>query len=134
MAARLLTIICAALLVADISRAEDATVSASPEVKRLAVRTPPPDYPLEARKRCIAGHGVFLLRVQIGSGRVTQVIVGLSTGSGILDDAAVHALSQWQFRPGAVPYRKITSVPMSPPQTSEEALVKVPVTFTLTKT
>ena len=47
----------------------------------------------------------------------------------MLDAAAVQTLLQWRFKPGAVPYRKITSVQMSPPQTKEETLIKVPVTF-----
>ena len=103
-----------------------------PDVTRLVVHAPRPEYPADAIQHHAMGTGVFLLRVQIKSGRVTQVIVGVSTGSRSLDASAVKAMLQWQFRPGWVPYRKITSVRMTPPQTEEETLVKVPVTFTLT--
>ena len=82
--------------------------------------------------RVTFGGGGDLLRVQIKSGAVTQVIVGQSAGHGSLDAAAIKALRTWRFKPGAVPYRKITSVPLSPPQTEKETLVKgAAMTFTL---
>jgi len=96
---------------------------------RDAIYAPQPKYPVEALSRGIGGSGVFLLRVHIPTGRVKQVIVGYTTGSQMLDTAAGQALLQWRFKPGAVPYRKISSVRMSPPQTKEETLLKVPVTF-----
>jgi periplasmic protein TonB len=98
-------------------------------VTRLVVYAPRPEYPDRAVQRGTGGTGVYLLRVQIKSGKVTQVIVGQSAGHGPLDAAAVKTLRTWRFKPGAVPYRKITSVLLSPPQTNEETLVKVPMTF-----
>lgn len=65
------------------------------------------------------------------SGRVTQVIVGRTTGAQLLEAAAINAFLRWRFKPGAVPYREIKSVRMSPPQTKEETLLKLPLTFTL---
>jgi TonB family protein len=107
-----------------------ATVSPPPpDVTRLVVHAPRPEYPERAVQRGAVGTGVYLLRVQIKSGVVTQVIVGRSAGHGPLDAAAVKTLRTWRFKPGAVPYRKITSIPLSPPQTKNETLVKVPVTF-----
>jgi TonB family protein len=121
----------AGFLLCTLLSSRAATVSPPPpDVTRLVAHAPMPDYPSEAVERHIAGHGVFLLRVHIPSGRVTQVIVGLSTGTRILDAAAIQAFQQWRFKRGAVPYRKITSVHMSPPQKADETLVKVPVTFT----
>jgi periplasmic protein TonB len=102
-----------------------------PDVTRLVVHAPPPEYPAAALQRHGAGTGIYLLRVQIKSGAVTQVLVGRSAGDRSLDAAAVKALLTWRFKPGAVPYRKITSVPLSPPQTEQETLVKLPVIFTL---
>jgi TonB family protein len=96
---------------------------------RLAIYAPRPKYPVELLGRRVAGSGIFLLRVHIPTGRVKQVIVRNSTGSQTLDAAAVQTLLQWRYKPGAVPYRKITSVQMSPPQNKEETLIKVPVTF-----
>jgi TonB family protein len=108
-----------------------AAVSVSlPPDAAVAIYAPRPKYPVEALQRRMAGTGIFLLRVHIPTGRVKQVIVGRTTGAPILDTAAVETLLQWRFKPGAVPYRKITSVRMSPPQTREETLIKVPVTFT----
>jgi TonB family protein len=120
--------------VAATSLAATGSVSSPPpDLTRLLLYAPAPEYPAEAVQRYIAGTDIFLLRVQIKSGRVAQVIVGRSTGNRLLDAAAVKALRQLRFRPNAVPYRKITSVRMSPPQSKEETLVKLPVTFTLKK-
>jgi TonB family protein len=126
---RILTLIIASGAV-SISLAAAGTVSPPPpNVTRLVVHAPPPEYPEGAVQRATAGTGVYLLRVQIKSGAVTQVIVGQSAGHGPLDVAAIKALRTWRFKPGAVPYRKITSIPLSPPQSNQETLVKVPVTF-----
>ncbi|MFZ3375057.1 MAG: TonB family protein [Chthoniobacterales bacterium] len=107
------------------SLAAPVTVSLPPD----AIFAPRPKYPVEALVRRVAGSGIFLLRVHIPTGRVKHVIVGYTTGNQMLDDDAVQALLQWRFKPGAVPYRKISSVRLSPPQTEEETLIKVPVTF-----
>jgi protein TonB len=126
---RILTLIIVSGIV-SVSLAAAGTVSPPPpDVTRLVVHAPRPEYPERAVQRGTAGTGVYLLRVQLKSGAVTQVIVGQSAGHGSLDAAAVKALRTWRFKPGAVPYRKITSVPLSPPQTQQETLVKVPVTF-----
>jgi protein TonB len=126
---RILTLIIASSAVSTSLAAAGTVSPPPPNVTRLVVHAPPPEYPDGAVQRGTAGTGVYLLRVQIKSGTVTQVIVGQSAGHGSLDAAAIKALRTWRFKPGAVPYRKITSVPLSPPQTNQETLVKVPVTF-----
>jgi TonB family protein len=88
---------------------------------------PKPAKPFAARH--VTGSGIFLVRVQIKSGRVNEVIVGRSTGDKRLDEAAVKALSRWLFKPGAVQHREITSVHLNRPLSPEESLVEVPVTF-----
>jgi TonB family protein len=103
--------------------------SQPPDVTRLVVRAPMPEYPADAVNFHLYDTGIYLLRVQIKSGTVTQVLVGRSAGDRAFDIAAVKALIKWHFKPGAVPYRKIDSVRMSPPQTEHETLVKIPVTF-----
>jgi TonB family protein len=116
--------------IAGTSLAKTDNVSSLPaDVTRMVVYAPLPEYPDDFRRRSIRGTGVFLLRVQIKSGRVTQVLIGQSTGAPPLDVFAVKALRTWRFKPGAVPYRKIASLRMSPPQTPDETLVKVPLTF-----
>jgi TonB family protein len=102
-----------------------------PNVTGLVAYAPKPEYPPFALKHGFHGTGIFLMRVHIASGRVTQVIVGLRTGSKMLDVAAVKTLQSWRFKPGTVPYRKITSVQMSPPQGIDETLVKVTISFGL---
>jgi TonB family protein len=92
---------------------------------------PAPDYPFAARANHITGSGVFVLRIQIKTGAVKQVIVARSTGSALLDNAATQALIKWRFKPGAVPYVEIHSIRLVPPQTKGETFAKVPVTFTM---
>ena len=118
----------AAILLA-VSSARAVVASPPPDVTRLAIHAPQPEYPPEARARHIEGSGVFLLRVHIPSGRVTQVLIGRTTDSRVLDAAAVKALLQWRFKPGAVPYRQITRPSLSPPQTKEETLILLPISF-----
>jgi TonB family protein len=102
-----------------------------PDVTRLVVHAPAPAYPADVVHYHAADVGIYLLRVQIKSGAVTQVLIGRSAGDRAFDAAAVKTLLTWRFKPGAVPYRKITSIHMAPPQTDRETLVKVPVTFVL---
>ena len=89
------------------------TVSAG-SAKAVAITAPRPDYPHEARRNRIIGSGVMLMTVDRPSGRVTNVAVTESTGSAILDHAAISAFKRWRFQPGSV------------------SQVRVPITFTLT--
>jgi len=82
--------------------------------KALAVNSPRPPYPYEARSRKIMGSGVIVASVDAASGNVTDASVAQSTGSSILDDAAVSTFRRWRFRPGTV------------------SKVRIPITFTLT--
>lgn len=82
--------------------------------KALAISSPRPPYPYEARSKRITGSGVIVANVDPGSGDVTNASVAKSTGSSILDDAAVSAFRRWRFRPGTV------------------SKVNIPITFTLT--
>lgn len=82
--------------------------------KALAINSPRPPYPYEARSKRITGSGVIVAHVDAASGDVTDASVAKSTGSSILDDAAVSAFRRWRFRPGTV------------------SKVNIPITFTLT--
>jgi TonB family protein len=90
---------------------------------------PYPEYPLEAQRRHERGSGVFLLRVIIHSGRVTQVVIGRSCGYKSLDDAAVKAFSKWRFKPDVLIHHDIHKPQLTPPVSAEECLVLVPLTF-----
>src|SRR5204862_2667974 len=84
------------------------------QAKALAINSPRPPYPYEARSKRITGSGVIVATVDPGSGSVTDASVSKSTGSSILDDAAVSAFRRWRFRPGSV------------------SKVNIPITFTFT--
>lgn len=63
-----------------------------------AVNTPPPDYPI--RFACEGIGGVSTLKVLIGTeGKPTDVSVVKSSGQPQLDDLAVKAVRDWQFKP-----------------------------------
>jgi TonB family protein len=71
-------------------------------VKALAIYAPRPQYPYEARARRIFGAGIAILAVDSNTGFVKNAVMAASTGSAILDDAALAAFRKWQFRPGTV--------------------------------
>ena len=72
------------------------------EAATLAIYTPAPQYPLEARMKRATGRGMALLEIDSRTGTVTSARMVQSTGWGILDNAALKALRQWRFKPGAV--------------------------------
>jgi len=93
------------------------------------LEAPKPWYPDVAERRHIHGSGVFLLRTNIQSGRVTKVIVGQTTGNPLLDFEALKALRQWRFKPGVLIHRDIHKPRLNPAISKDECLVMVPVTF-----
>ncbi|PYJ55469.1 MAG: hypothetical protein DME82_07100 [Verrucomicrobia bacterium] len=60
------------------------------------------DYPKDATGRRPTGTGVVLVDVDPKTGWVTSARMEKSTGSKLLDDAAIAAFSRWRFRPGTV--------------------------------
>jgi protein TonB len=82
--------------------------------KALAINSPRPGYPYEARSKRITGSGVCVATVDAASGNVTGASMTQSTGSPILDNSALSAFRQWRFRPGTV------------------SQVRIPITFTMT--
>jgi TonB family protein len=82
--------------------------------KALAINSPRPEYPYEARSRRITGSGVCVVSVDTGSGAVTDASMAQSIGNPILDNSAVSAFKRWRFKPGTV------------------SKVKIPITFTMT--
>jgi protein TonB len=65
----------------------------------VLVYGPHPEYPAAARQTGLSGSGWFRIDFT-PSGRVTNVRVTRSTGSKILDAAAVQTLWRWRFKPG----------------------------------
>jgi TonB family protein len=70
--------------------------------KAFAVSAPRPEYPYEVRSRKITGSGVVLMIIDVPSGSVTEASMVQSTGSPILDNAAISAFRRWRFKPGTV--------------------------------
>ncbi len=61
-------------------------------------RMPTPTYPAQALRR--GDSGTVVVRVEVGpDGVPTSVNVARSSGSRVLDRAAVAAVNRWQFRP-----------------------------------
>lgn len=81
--------------------------------KAVAVSAPRPEYPYEARRSKTTGSGVCVMNVDTSSGAVTSADMAQSTGSPILDNAAVSAFRRWRFKPGTV------------------SRVRTPITFTM---
>lgn len=79
----------------------------------LAGRAPRPEYPYEARRGKITGNGVSVMTVDAASGNVIDVVMSKSTGSLLLDNAAITGLRRWRFKAGTV------------------SKVECPITFTL---
>jgi len=60
---------------------------------------PPPSYPPAARRRGV--EGVVMVRLVLsGQGEVVKAEVKETSGSQLLDEAALSALRQWRFNPG----------------------------------
>lgn len=69
-----------------------------PPTNPLAVKTPPPEFPLELA--CAGASGEAVLGVTIGvKGAPTEVRLVNSSGHEALDSAAIEAVRTWQFRP-----------------------------------
>lgn len=82
--------------------------------RALAINSPRPEYPYEARSRHITGSGVCVVSVDTSSGAVTDATMAQSLGNPILDNSAMSAFRRWRFKPGTV------------------SKVKIPITFTMT--
>ena len=81
---------------------------------------PWPRYPAAARRRGIEGE--VLVRVAVAlDGRAERVVILRSSGSALLDKAAVEALERWRFEPARAAGQPVA------------ATVEIPVTFRLTE-
>ena len=102
--ARHFAIVIALLLnmAAEAQTAGPARVASGREARAVAIYTPPPDYPLEARQRRLTGRGMVLVEVDKKTGYVVAGRMLKSTGHTILDNAALRAFKLWRFKPGTV--------------------------------
>lgn len=67
------------------------------DVAKLAIASPQPIYPYEARARSYEGKGLFKLKLT-PAGTVESIQTVKNTGYPILDAAAKAALAQWRFK------------------------------------
>jgi TonB family protein len=72
-----------------------------------AIYSPKPAYRPEWAKQGLKGKGVVLITIDTKTGKVSGVQMLQSTGSQLLDGAALQAYSQWRFEPGSVPQVKM---------------------------
>ncbi len=89
-------------------------VSPPGSARVFALNAPRPEYPYEARRGRITGEGIASLTIDPATGRVIEVTMLKSTGSAVLDQAAIAGFRRWRFRPGT------------------PATVRCPITYTLT--
>ena len=65
-----------------------------------AIKKQRPDYPYELRARHVAGNGLFRVTLDMTTGSVSKIAMVQSTGVAALDNSAMKALRQWQWKPG----------------------------------
>jgi len=82
------------------------TIGPPPEVhpewesRYHALAMPAPIYPYEARRQHLTAKGIIAVDVDPGTGLVRQARMKESTGSAILDQAALSVTKNWRFQPG----------------------------------
>ena len=88
-----------------------------------AVYSPPPVYRSEWVQRGVTGKAIVLVMIDPETGIVTGTQMLQSTGSKLLDHAALKAYAKWRFKPGSVPQVKmpIEFANRPTPQPSEQA-------------
>jgi TonB family protein len=90
----------------------------------IVVHHVPPEYPYEARRSGITGRGILVGIVEFKTGKVTSVKMEKSTGSRVLDQAALGAFGQWQFKPKTI-RRFRTPITYEMARSREDAMEKV---------
>jgi TonB family protein len=105
------------------------------QLGKFATHKPRPEYPMQARARRLSGGGFFILLVTSQTGIVKDVQIEQSTGSPILDSAAIGAFKQWRFKPGALSLAKILQLDL--PERSviqpKDYPIRVPVNFVMSR-
>jgi len=70
--------------------------------EQMWISSPDPNYPPGALKKHLGGKGLFRLKIDPQKRTVTHVAVLESTGSKLLDDAAIRGLAKWRMRRGGL--------------------------------
>jgi len=110
----------AATGLAGCGSSEPPTPPAAPPTEVAAVKTPPPQYPMELACTGVGGTSTF--KVTIGTdGRPSEVLLLTGAGNAQLDDLARTAVQAWEFKAAtrngqAVPATIQVPVSFNPPQ------------------
>ena len=80
----------------------DLQVVEPPRLWSLATKVVNPEYPVAARRSRLHGHGLLVGDVNFNTGDVRSVRMEKTTGSTILDQAALTAFGQWKFKPRSI--------------------------------
>jgi TonB family protein len=91
---------------------------------KIVLHQVPPEYPYEARRSGIIGHGILFGQVDYKTGIVTSVRMEKSTGNTILDQAALNAFRQWRFKPGTIRQFR-TPIKYEMARSREEAMERI---------
>jgi periplasmic protein TonB len=86
-----------------------------PPTSAVPTKRPPPEYPRRAVEREIEGRVILMVEVR-PDGSVGEITVKNSSGSTLLDQAAIAAVREWLFRPAYAqgqPVRSIVEVPFN---------------------
>ena len=102
--ALIITSLAFAFHVASPAEPRAAALPGVPRVTREQIwaNAPDPSYPPTALQKHSGGRGLFLLKIDPQQRTVSRVTILQSTGSKILDDAAVQTLSKWRLRRGGL--------------------------------
>lgn len=107
----------------EVASVQQATVQKSvvqtgPLFNAAYLNNPAPEYPSAAKRRGI--EGTVVLGVQVtASGRAAHITIHKTSGSELLDFAALEAVSKWEFVPARAGSQNVDSN------------VRVPITFSL---
>src|SRR5438045_1858823 len=77
------------------------TLSAA-QLRPLIAAAPPIHYPRLSRAVRSRGLGLFEMRIDPATGKVSEVVIIKSTGARILDIECLRALGHWLFKAGTV--------------------------------
>lgn len=89
------------LLLALVGTADSGAAPQKDKRRAAMIYKPFIDYPYKARRAGITGSGVVAVDVEHVTGKVVRAYMLKSTGSSILDDAAISAFRQAKFLPGS---------------------------------
>jgi TonB family protein len=72
------------------------------QVRQCLVSPPRIHYPTLSRRLRSRGSGLYEMRVETSTGKVTEVVILKSTGARILDIECIRALGHCRFKPSTV--------------------------------